>query len=408
MNKVRPKETFAIMDDQAWIWDLVSQAMESFRREYVRLPSTVPIRQSWNRFRSADRIIVHWESKLRSGGAIVEEIIETSPRYDIGEKIIILTTNPTREDVVYFNELGIRRIIRLRNREKEREIATKELKHHITMPCEMDKRELAWHKILYALDTLPSEPKLETVSKIEDALKKLKSEPLSAKYLDALAHITWLKGEGEKAVRVWQDSLDQNPNYFRAYNNLIRYHRSGEQNEEALALMQKLQELNKANISRLVGMGEIQLSKNDPDRAEFFFQSALNRDAHCSGALNGMAEIKFHQGDLEGSRKLLAKSHLAYKAASRLNQAGIELVKMEQYEKALEHYTKAQYVLPQQDKGPMLFYNIGLCYSRWGKADMALAFLRIALIKEPNYKKAQKLLGQVELSIGGEDRQSAA
>jgi Tfp pilus assembly protein PilF len=53
-------------------------------------------------------------------------------------------------------------------------------------------------------------------------------------------------------------------------------------------------------------------------------------------------------------------------------------------------------VLPQQDKGPLLFYNIGLCYSRWGKKDMAREFLKIALIKEPNYRKARKLLSQLE------------
>ena len=64
---------------------------------------------------------------------------------------------------------------------------------------------------------------------------------------------------------------------------------------------------------------------------------------------------------------------------------------------ACEHYTRAQYVLPHQDKGPLLFYNIGLCYARWGKHKMAQEFLKIALIKEPTYRKAQKLLEQVDL-----------
>ena len=70
-------------------------------------------------------------------------------------------------------------------------------------------------------------------------------------------------------------------------------------------------------------------------------------------ALNGMAEIRFHQGDLEESRRLLARSQLAYKTAANLNQMGIDMVKKLKYEQALEHYTRAQYVLPQQDKGPL-------------------------------------------------------
>src|SRR5207244_11007465 len=59
----------------------------------------------------------------------------------------------------------------------------------------------------------------------------------------------------------------------------------------------------------------------------FYFKSALERDSYCSGALNGLAEIRFNQGDLEESRRLLARSQLAYKTAATLNQQGIELVK---------------------------------------------------------------------------------
>jgi len=167
--------------------------------------------------------------------------------------------------------------------------------------------------------------------------------------------------------------------------------------------MQKMHELNKANVSRLVGMGEVQLELNDAVKAEFYFNSALDRDAYCSGALNGLAEIRFHQGNLEESRRLLSRSNLAYKTAANLNKTGIDLVKSSRYQDALEHYTRAQYVLPMQDKGPMLFYNIALCYFRWGRQAMAKEFVRIALIKEPNYKKASKLLEQIKVKTGEVD-----
>src|SRR5690606_37509108 len=112
-------------------------------------------------------------------------------------------------------------------------------------------------------------------------------------------------------------------------------------------------------------------------------------------ALNGLAEIRFHQGNLEESRRLLSRSNLAYKTAANLNRAGIDMVKANRFQDALEHYTRAQYVLPLQDKGPMLFYNIALCYFRWGRETMAKEFVTIALIKEPNYKKARRLLEQI-------------
>lgn len=383
------------MDDQTWIWSLVKSCMEQTKLSYVRVPSHSPFRQSWNRFKHANRMVIHWEAKGRPGGAIVEEIADVAPRYDIGENIIILTTNPTHEDVVYFSELGIKRIILLRNRDRDRQHAFDELATHLTSSVGRDHKEKVWLKVLRAIDTLPPEPPETIVDKLEKTIQRLRDQTPSARYLDAMATISFFRGDDKEATRRWHAALDRNPNYYRTYHNLIRFHRIRGRLDEAMALMQKMQELNKANIARLVGMGELQMQLADDERAEFYFKSALDRDGQCAGALNGLAEIRFHQGDLEESRQLLAKSHLAYKAAANLNRLGIEMVRHAKYKEALEHYTRAQYVLPQQDKGPLLFYNIGLCYARWERYKMAAEFLRISLIKEPKYKKAQKLLDSV-------------
>lgn len=394
-------ESLGIMDEASgasgWIWTMVSKQLEYLGMPHVRLPSTVPIRQSWERLRDSARMVIHWEAKGRSGGAVIEEILDVQPNFDVGERIIVVTTNPTHEDVVYFSELGVRRIVRLRNRDKDLIQAARELDVHLTAAPENDKKELAWRKLLYVLDTLPEKVNAEVVARLEDNVRKLKPEEFTARYLDALATVAMLKEDDAAAVHGWHSALDKNPNYYRTFHNLIRFYRRRGRNEDALALMQKMQELNRSSISRLVGMGEIQMNFGDRGKAEFYFKSALDRDQYCSGALNGLAEIRFHQGNLEESRALLARSHLAYKAASNLNAQGIEMVRRSKFEEALEHYTRAQYVLPQQDKGPLLFYNIGLCYARWGKHKMAKEFLKIALIKEPTYRKAQKLLDQVEV-----------
>lgn len=401
----RFNELLAIMDDQTWIWGLVTKHMAFLGLPHVRLASTVPVRQSWERLRYAERLVIHWEAKERSGGAVIEEILDVQPDFDVGERIVVVTTNPTHEDVVYFSELGVRRIVRLRNRDKDLLQAGRELDMHLTAEPDRDRREQQWRKIHYVLDTLPAEVPGDTINQLEQSIRGLKPEELTARYLDSLARIASLRGNDEAALKGWYAALDKNPNYYRSYHNLIAFHRSRGRLQDALSLMQKLQELNKSNISRLVGMGEIQMALKDEEKAEFYFKSALDRDEYCSGALNGLAEIRFHQGHLEESRALLARSHLAYKAASNLNRQGIELVKLNHFEAALDHYTRAQYVLPQQDKGPLLFYNIGLCYARWGKHQTAREFLKIALIKEPNYKKAKHLLMQVEgkLSISFED-----
>jgi tetratricopeptide (TPR) repeat protein len=83
------------------------------------------------------------------------------------------------------------------------------------------------------------------------------------------------------------------------------------------------------------------------------------------------------------------------------------MVRGNKYEQALEHYTRAQYVLPQQEKGPMLFFNIALCYYRWGRFTLAREFVRIALIKDPRYGKAQRLLQLVDAEISKNQGQPA-
>lgn len=396
----RFQEILVIMDDQTWIWRLATTQLSALVAEHVRLPSTVPIRQSWDRFKAARSMVVHWEAKGRSGGAVIEEILDVQPNFDVGERLIVLTTNPTHEDVVYFSELGVRRIIKLRNREKDLQQAATELASHLMAQPGQDKVEQAWRKILYILDTLPETVPPETLARVEDGIRRLKPPEFTARYLDAMAKVQMFKDNDDAAVKGWHAALDKNPNYYRAYANLIDFYRRRERLSDALSLMQKMHELNKQNISRLVGMGEIQMALKDHARAEFYFKSALDRDAYCSGALNGLAEIRFHQGNLDESRRLLSRSQLAYKTAASLNAEGIELVRASKYSEALEHYTRAQYVLPQQDKGPLLFYNIGLCYARWDKLEIAREFLRIALIKEPNYKKAKKLLQQVDQRLG--------
>ncbi len=402
-NIKRATEIITICDDADWIWNFVKRTLDQLKEEHVRIPSSVPLRQSWQRFKDAGRLIIYWENKHRSGGAIVEEILDVSPVYDIADNVIVLTSNPTHEDVVYFSELGIRRIIRLRNRDKELVQSATELVQHIRNTNPEERAEIAWRRILRTLDHLQADVSQEKLDKLEDSIEQLSRDHAgTARYLDAKATVAAYRGSHQDALRMWQNALDKNPNYYRTFNNLIRFFMSIGQLKESFSLMQKMQSMNRSSISRLVNMGEIHVKMGDDERAEHFFKSALDRDNYCSGALNGLAEIRFRQGDLDESRKLLSRSSLAYKVAQELNSRGIVMVKLGKYQEAMEHYTKAQYVIPHQEKSPLLFYNIGLCYHKWDKNDLAKEFLKIALIKEPNYKKAEKLLERINTGNVGQ------
>lgn len=400
----RFQEIIALMDDQTWIWSLVTSKLSALTLEHVRLASDAPLRTSWDRFRHAARVIIHWEAKNRSGGAIVEEILDAQQDFDVSERVIVLTTNPTHEDVVYFSELGVRHIITLRQRDKDLAQAADELGTIINGSQTRNTQEKSWQKLHHKLDTLPEKNIPEsTLIEIEEDVRRLKPSEYTARYLDALGSLAFLREDEGGAFRCWRAALDKNPNYYRTYNNIIRCHRRLGRHQAAYEMMQKMYELNHNRVSRLVDMGEVQRAMGESKKAEFYFNAALERDPFCSRALNGLAEIRFEQNELEQARDLLSRSQLAFQTAQHLNQQGIELVRQTRYEDALQHYTKAQFVLPQQEKGPMLFYNIGLCYARWGRLEMAKHFLKIATIKDPQYAKAKKLLEAIDAKLNAGD-----
>jgi tetratricopeptide (TPR) repeat protein len=300
--------------------------------------------------------------------------------------------------MVYSNELDIKRIVQIRQRVREIKRASREIKTHLTSSAFKSKVEIAWQKVERAINVIEQTTDPQKIERIDQALENLRAKvdkKPTPQYYDAKASLEFHRGNNAIAERFWKQAIELNPNFYKTYNKLISFYNATHQDERALDLIRKMQTLNKNNISRIVKMGEIYNKLKKEDKAEHCFKSALTRDKFCSQALNGLAEIKFRQGNLDESRNLLAQSRLAYKMATTLNQQGIELVNEGSYEDALKHYSKAQFVLPQQDKGPMLFYNIGLCYSKWGKPEIAQQFLKIALIKAPEYAKAKKLLSQL-------------
>jgi tetratricopeptide (TPR) repeat protein len=395
----RFKDALVIMDETTWLGDLVSQSLQSIAIDFTQVSSNILMRQSWSRFHDSPFMIIHWENELRSGGAIIEEILEIDRRYDAADKIIIITTNPIHEDVVFFSELGIRRVIRARSRAQEIQISSEELKKHVQEILNPSKATIdgLWRKILVAIDMLPAVPPIALLTKIEESIEKLRdpSKPLTARHIEAVASIKNKRGEVAEAIMMLQHAIDVNPNYFRSWNTLIDIKTKCGDHKDAYSIMQKMQLQNRNSVKRLVAMGEAQLALNDLDKAETYFKSALDKDAWSGRALNGLGEVKFWQNELGESRLHLSKSAIAYQFAAKLNLKGIELVATGGYQAALEHYCKAQYILPQQEKGPQVLYNIALCYAKWGRLNMAVEFLVLAIIKEPNYKKASRLLDQI-------------
>lgn len=389
---------FICDNNMHWLAMQVDRLCNHLKQPLLVVDSKTSLRSLWSRVHKTPKIILHWECQKRLGGTIIEELLEIAPRFDIEERLIVLSSDPHPEDRIYFAELGLTQVIHMSNKGTPMKKALTQLKGRLLDPTGVSaKREKLWRKVFYSVEQVKPSTDHSLVTKLRTQIEKAGEldQKSSARYYYAKGLLALHLGHEYDAEDIWEGCLKLDTHYYPARIKLIELDCNRGEYEKALTSLKTLQRRNKNNVARLVKIGELHHKLKDLQKGEHYFKAALSKDENCSPALNGLAAVRFEQGRLVESRELLAKSKMAARMASRLNQQGIALVKQEAYEAALSHYSKAQFVLPQQDKSPMLFYNMGLCYSRWGKADVASRFLKIALIKEPGYTKAQKLLNQI-------------
>ncbi len=392
------KNVLVVCDETSWIWPFIRSSLEELSCQFLRVPGNYPIRGNKERFQNLNFFVVFWENKSRPGGAWIEEVLDVYPNIDAKEQMIVITKEPTHQDIFYLTELGIKNILKIRGRNIDLSQSKLELISAINSQNQIPESEKRWAYVLEKLQNLKSnlEATQEDWFRLLEELNPLKEDFPSARFLDTMACLLSGMKRKEEAESYWQKAIDKNPNYIKIYQHLSEHYMENGDIEKAIAMMQRLMLWNPSSISRFAQMGEAYHRIHETQKAEHFYSQALEKDAYCGIALNGMAAIKFSEGDLESARKLLSRSSLAERVASELNQVGIKLVNENKFQEALEHYTKAQYVLPQQEKGPKLFYNIGLCYSKWGKNKMAMEFLKIALIKDPKYERAINLMVNIK------------
>jgi tetratricopeptide (TPR) repeat protein len=401
MHKSPFTEGLLVIERDSWLQSVTGSALATNGYSFLQISAGSPLAENWKRFRNAPFIIVHWENPKKCGGAFIESILETDDSEDPTNRIIVVTTDPMHEDVVYFGELGLWRIIRVRNRDQDANRSRSELKlhlHEINTPT--NNIDSAWRKLRNSIERLTNDRDYAVESKIRHDLEHLPllSDDSSARRFEAKAAFSLKLGDIDKAQAFAIKAIECNPNFLRAWSTLVIAKTKEGEHEQAYGLLQKMQLRNRRYLKRLTMMGYQLMALGDIEKAEIFFRHTLERDHHQAAALNGLAEINFFKNNLDDAKKLLSKSSKASDFASKLNQKGIAMVKQKNYQAALTHYTKAQYVLPDASKSHKIYYNMALAHAKSENKETAKHFLKLALIKNPNFDRAKILLARLEKS----------
>ncbi len=216
----RHPQVAVFSEPSLWLSKVVLSLLDDQDKNVVNLSGSVSIRDSWDRLKDAERLIVHWENAALPGGYLIEQVLELDPKYPLADRVIVLTSEPVVQDIRYLGELGIRRIVRIRQRSKEIAAAGQELINHLKGPFSPLPDEINWVKLQQYVDHLTSPPNQKVVQQIKLAAEKLSQKGRTARFFDLMAGVAAKLGRLQLAKKYYLQALDLNPNFFRSLQGL--------------------------------------------------------------------------------------------------------------------------------------------------------------------------------------------
>lgn len=308
-----------------------------------------------------------------------------------------------REDVVLLAESGVTLVLSLPKKtskwaEEAPSMLQRVARHHREVLAMQDSAESRAISQFNAL--LKSWQRLSDEARMRASEELLKAIGDSARYSDLMAQKALKEQDFATAERWLHRSIDKNPNYLQAFRTLAKLYMTTRRHQEAIPILEKLQMSSPRNIEHLERMGECYIAMEQFSKAEKVLERALAIDEYHVEVRENLGKVKCVLGDHETARRLLATSQHNHELACFFNNLGIQYVESEKFEEAISHYKKAQYALPTNSLGHMLFFNIALAYFKWGMFQQALGYARLALARNPTYDKALKLVKALEKRVG--------
>lgn len=369
-------------------WPLLSKKLEKEGVKARFFCSDLSISTHWETLKRADLLFIYFKN-MDLAKATIEKITRLDPSYEIESRLLVVAEKYSIADKIRLDQLGV-----LHCFDEKLITQASVIAKQIQTTTNLNNTRL--HLYLKTRRLLINQ--LISDSEAYTLLASLKNthDQTSVEYQNLLALIAFNSGDYDKAETIWLNVLDQNERFFEALDGLAQIYDKKKQFEKALAIHEKLDLISSNSASRLAQIANSHLNLMQLDKAEHHFRRSLNIDCNYDHAIHGLASVCFNKGDLEDCKKLLKRSKSADRSAAELNRIGVTLVRQGKYAKAISHYQDALYVLPTQNKGARLFYNISLALVKSGQLNSASTYLKLALAKDANYEKAQNLLHRIQ------------
>ena len=306
-------------------------------------------------------------------------------------KIIVLVGETKRENIAYFYEVGVSNVISKpasMNNIIEKMAFTVKPQGKLSEFMSVGKRCLAAGRLMEA-------------KKIADKILKIKPESPAGLMLKG--DVFMAENNPEKALDCFHRAHESSELYLEPIKKLAEAYQ-GVDEDKALKYLKKLDKLSPLNAQRKTQIGKMHVRRDEMDKAETYFDQAIEtvtREAMSliSSVAEEISEAVDHSSPkltekylhkvLETKKDVLTKDDIAL-----FNKLGIALRGQGKWEQAIENYTNALNISPD-DEG--LHYNMGMAYFDGGDKRMAAKCFTNALKKNPEFYKASEM---VAMNIG--------
>lgn len=196
----------------------------------------------------------------------------------------------------------------------------------------------------------------------------------------------------ERARQLYEEAIEKNPEYLRAYNTLTDFLIKIDDKKAALNYLEKAAEISPVNPQRHLMIGKLALEcRKDTEKAEKAFRKALKQSPEIA---HEVAEIYLENRNAKKAEEFFRSSLTQNQSVHIYNRLGIALRKQRKWKKAIEEYQKALKIDPNDE---VIFYNMGMAYLEGdkmagGKKNDAIICLKNALKINPNFEEAKKAL----------------
>lgn len=186
--------------------------------------------------------------------------------------------------------------------------------------------------------------------KLELSLDRSRRLPQAPSVANAVA-LSYLRvGETDKAIKVFQNALAMDKNYFPAIANLDRCYSIKGDFERALRIYEKLEKENKNDVRFLINIALLHLNNKNIDDALAYFKKAQKIEPMNYSVLNNIGMIYLIKGNLSSAislfRNALKNKNDDY---TIYNNLGVCFVALNNVDKSL-YYFKIAYRLNKSGK----------------------------------------------------------